>query len=62
MLIKLTLAAETYSKVLGLDKPSGLSKPLYIYLSLLNCIFSWVQPLTATSVREGHITTVYLTE
>ena len=32
--------AETYL-LRYLDKPSGLGIPPYIYLSVLNCVFSW---------------------
>lgn len=38
--VKPTHMAET-NLLRYLDKPSGLGIPPYIYLSVLNCVFSW---------------------
>lgn len=45
-----------HTQILGLDKPSGLGIPPYVYLS----VYFLGQPITATSVRQIHITKIYL--
>lgn len=48
------------SKVLGMGKPNGLNTHHYSTFSLLNCLFSWLYPIT---VRERYTTcTIYLME